>query len=46
MSASVQLLGSAGVLYWQQEGDNLTITLPDELPDAPAHCLKLLGVSG
>jgi alpha-L-fucosidase len=46
ISTSVQLLGSAGVLHWQQEGDNLTITLPDELPDAPAHCLKLLGVSG
>jgi alpha-L-fucosidase len=45
-STTVQLLGRAEVLRWQQDGDHLTIMLPDTLPDAPAHCLKLLSVSG
>jgi alpha-L-fucosidase len=45
ISTSVQLLGHAAALHWQQDGDNLTITLPDDLPDAPAHCLKLMSVS-
>ena len=46
ISTTVQLLGHASVLHWQQDGDNMTITLPDDLLDAPAHCLKLTAVSG
>lgn len=45
ISTSAQLLGRAEVLRWQQEGDNLVITLPDDLADAPAHSLKLMRVS-
>ena len=41
-SATIQLLGQAGTLHWRQDDDNLTITLPDELPGTPAHCLKIL----
>ena len=42
INTSVQLLGQAGTLHWQQDGDNLTVELPDNLPEAPAHCLKIL----
>lgn len=41
-STTIQLLGQVGTLHWRQNDDNLTITLPDELPDTPAHCLKIL----
>ncbi len=44
MDTTVQLLGQSGVLHWQQEGDNLNITLPDHLPTSPAHVLKLTGL--
>ncbi|MBK8021125.1 MAG: alpha-L-fucosidase [Chloroflexi bacterium] len=45
LNTSCQLLGQASVLPWQQDGDNLTITLPEQLPDSPAHSLKLMAVS-
>jgi alpha-L-fucosidase len=45
LNTSCQLLGHAGVLPWQQDGDNLTIMLPADLPALPAHSLKLLSVS-
>lgn len=43
--AKVQLLGHDAELTWSQSGSDLTIQLPDNLPDAPAHSLKLVGVS-
>ncbi|MCA9884050.1 MAG: alpha-L-fucosidase [Anaerolineae bacterium] len=43
---TVTLLGHGGVLKTQQQDDGLTVTLPDALPDWPAHALKLLGVTG
>ena len=39
--ATVQLCGSGGPLAWQPDGDNLVITLPDELTPAPAHALEI-----
>jgi len=39
-NTTVQLLGRASVLHWQQDGDSLAITLPDDLPETPAHSLK------
>jgi alpha-L-fucosidase len=39
--ATVHLCGSADVLSWQPDGDNLVITLPDELTPAPAHALEI-----
>jgi alpha-L-fucosidase len=39
--AIVRLLGHEGSLDWRQEGEDLTITLPDALPDSPAYALKL-----
>lgn len=46
VSTTVQLLGQAAALDWQQDGSSLTVTLPDKLPDSPAHSLKLTAVSG
>ena len=42
--ATVQLLGHDDNLTWSQSGSDLTIQLPDNLPDAPAHSLKLVGI--
>ena len=42
---TITLLGHGGVLEWQQQDEGLTITLPDHLPDWPAHAFKLLGVA-
>jgi alpha-L-fucosidase len=39
--ATVHLFGSASPLAWQSDGDNLAITLPDELTPAPAHVLEI-----
>ena len=44
--AQVRLLGYGSDLTWSQSGSDLTIQLPDHLDNAPAHSLKLLGVSG
>ncbi|MDP9313031.1 MAG: alpha-L-fucosidase [Chloroflexota bacterium] len=39
---TVQLLGYDGTLDWRQEGAGLTIALPAELGQAPAHALRLI----
>lgn len=41
---TITLLGHGGVLDYKQQADGLTITLPDHLPEWPAHAFKLLGV--
>ena len=46
VSTTVELLGHAAVLDWQQDGSNLTVTLPDSLPESVAHSLKFTSVSG
>jgi alpha-L-fucosidase len=38
---TVHLLGHQPALAWRQEGENLVITLPQGLPDSPAHTLRL-----
>ena len=38
---TVQLLGQDGALDWQQDGEDLTIMLPETLPDSPAYALRL-----
>lgn len=40
----VQFLGHDGNLEWQQAGTDLTIQLPQNIPDAPAHSIKLAGL--
>lgn len=40
----VQLLGHDNDLTWSQVGSDLSIQLPDNLSDAPAHSLKLTGI--
>ena len=37
----VQLLGAEGVLEWTRAGENTVVRLPDELPEAPAHALRI-----
>ena len=44
-NTTAQLLGHAAVLDWQQDGPNLTVTLPDNLPDSVAHSLKFTSVT-
>jgi len=44
-NTKIQLLGHHADLTWSQSGSDLTIQLPDALPDAPAHSLKLIGIS-
>ncbi len=39
--ASITLLGRDGDLAWTQEGEDLAVTLPERLPDAPAHALRI-----
>jgi alpha-L-fucosidase len=39
--AAVNLLGRAGALAWAQEEGALAVTLPERLPDAPAHALRI-----
>ncbi len=46
LNTTVQLLGSAEVLHWTQDGDRLTVTLPDHLAESAAHTLKLTSVTG
>ncbi|NLF15198.1 MAG: alpha-L-fucosidase [Anaerolineaceae bacterium] len=40
-AAEVQLLGGSGPLSWGQDGPDLVLTLPGDLPESPAHCLKI-----
>jgi len=40
-NATVQCLGRDGALAWQQEGADLLVMLPENLPSSPAHCLKI-----
>ncbi|MBC7810011.1 MAG: alpha-L-fucosidase, partial [Burkholderiales bacterium] len=40
-ATTVHLLGHAEALAWSQQGDNLTVTLPAGMSDAPAHALKI-----
>jgi len=40
-NAIITLLGSNIPLTWQQTGSDLTIMLPDKLPNAPAHSIKI-----
>jgi alpha-L-fucosidase len=37
----VELLGREGALEWTQAGEDVAIRLPAELPDSPAHSLKI-----
>jgi alpha-L-fucosidase len=39
--ASVHLLGHAEPLAWHQQGEYLALTLPDDLPEAPAYALRI-----
>ena len=43
--ATVQLLGRDGDLNWRQDGADMVIQLPD-LPEAPAHSLRIQGMGG
>lgn len=42
--AMVQLLGHDDNLTWSQSGSDLSIQLPSNLADMPAHSLKLVGI--
>jgi len=39
--AKVQLLGAKGNLKWQQQGNDITITLPETIPGRYAWCLEI-----
>jgi len=39
---TVQLLGHAAPLTWQQAGNDLIVTLPPNLPEAAAHAFKMM----
>jgi len=39
--STIVFLGTSGVLEWQQKGEDLLISLPDEIPDQPAHVLMI-----
>ncbi len=38
---SIKLLGRKDVLPWKQDGENLTISIPDDLEDGPAFAFKI-----
>lgn len=38
---AITILGSDGGIAWAQEGEDLAVTLPARLPDAPAHALRI-----
>lgn len=44
--ASIQLLGNDSALAWRQEGSDLAVQLPNDLPEAPAHALQITGLGG
>lgn len=39
--ATIQLLGLKGSLEWKQEGNNLSVIIPKNLPESPAHTFKI-----
>ncbi len=39
--AAIRLLGRDGDLSWRQDGADLRIELPEDLPDSPAHSLAI-----
>ena len=39
--AEIRLLGRDGVLRWRQDGADLLIELPADLPESPAHSLAI-----
>ncbi len=41
-NSTIKILGYEGNLTWKQEEDNLTISIPDNLPDSPAFAFKIL----
>jgi alpha-L-fucosidase len=42
--SKIQLLGQDADLTWHQSGSDITIQLPDNLPNTPAHSIKLSGI--
>ena len=42
--ADIQLLGRSADISWRQQGADLAIQLPQDLPDSPAHSLRIGGV--
>lgn len=43
---AVQLLGRDGALRWRQDGADLRIELPQDLPQSPGHAVKISGIGG
>ena len=43
-NTKIQLLGFTDTLEWQQHDGNLTVMLPEQLPDFPAYSLKLSNI--
>jgi alpha-L-fucosidase len=39
--AQVRLLGSDVSIEWTRDGDSLVVSLPESLPEAPAHALRI-----
>jgi hypothetical protein len=39
--SQVSWIGADGVAEWKQEGDDLTVTVPESLPEAYAYTLKI-----
>ena len=44
--ATIRLLGQDGALGWRQDGADLVITLPQNLPEAHAHSIAIKGMGG
>jgi alpha-L-fucosidase len=42
--ATIAILGKSGVLEWRQDGENVAVSLPGEMPDQPAHVLMITPV--
>jgi len=40
-SKNIQLLGSKGNLSWKQDGENIVVSLPEDLFDSAAYVLKI-----
>ncbi|MFX1476519.1 MAG: alpha-L-fucosidase [Promethearchaeota archaeon] len=36
----LQLLGTSGNLYWKQDGEDIIVSLPEDVPDSAAYVLK------
>ena len=39
--AKINLLGQPNIIDWQNDGEDLILNLPENLPDAPAHTFKI-----